>query len=381
MTAAPELLAIPMVATSSIDIYSGVARRAGKLWAGRRRASPALGRTAVAFLHPSSNFIGHYMLEPLSRRGVDAIGINTRYLANDSALIMENCVLDVGSVVRFLRSEGYERVVLVGNSGGGGLAALYQSQAESADIRSTPAGDPPDLTEADLPPVDGLIEFMAHPGRALTLTDWLDPAIIDETDPFWRDRSLDMFEAGNGPPYSTEFISRYREGQLQRNRRITSWVKGRLAFLERSTGEAVRDLPFVVHGTCADPRFLDLSLDPSDREVGSLWGPAQAANFSPATLGHLTSLRSWLSQWSIDDTNCDGVRHLSRISVPALVMYGTADQSCPPAESRRLFDAVTHPRKDLVEIRGGHHYFDGQPDLIEEAADRLVTWLEKEDLK
>jgi alpha-beta hydrolase superfamily lysophospholipase len=376
-----ELLAVPMAAGGAKDIYSGVARLAGKLWAGRRRAD-GRSRTVVVIVHPSSNFLGHYLLAPLSERGVDAVGMNTRYLANDSCLIMENCVLDIAATVQFLREEcGYEKVILVGNSGGGGLAALYQSQAERPDITSTPAGDGPDLTQASLPEVDGLVELMAHPGRAITYTDWLDAAIIDEHDPFVRDLDLDIFDERNGPPYSPDFIRRYRAAQLERNRSITEWVRGKLVELATTTSGTVTDLPFTVHGTCADPRFLDLTLEPSDRETGTLWGDTYSANFAPSTLGHLTSLRSWLSQWSVDESNSNAYRHLARVSIPVLVVHGTADKTCTPEQSRMMYDAVTHDRKDIVSIAGARHYFDGQPELIDAAADAIVTWLDARQLR
>jgi pimeloyl-ACP methyl ester carboxylesterase len=372
----PELLGIPMARQSGpVDVYSGVARMAGKLWASLHRA-PAGSSTAVAIVHPSSNFLGHYLLGPLAERGVDAVGLNTRYLGNDSTLIMENCVLDVGAAVGFLRERGYVRVVLVGNSGGGGLAAYYQSQAESPTVRQTPAGDQPDLTRAALPPGDALVELMAHPGRAIVYSEWLDPAIVDEHDPSRRDPDLDMFDPRNGPPYSADFLDRYREAQLARNRRITAWVRERLAELEKNADQA-HDLPFVVHGTTADPRFLDVTIDPSDREPGTLWGPPVVANLLPATLGHHTSLRSWLSQWSVDDSHCDGPRHLARTSVPTLVGYGTADQVCFPSHARSLYDAVPHDGKRLFAVEGGTHYLQGQPELVEQVADAVVGWLEE----
>ena len=146
-----ELLGIPMQASDKVDMYSGVARMAGKIWGSLHRADRA-SKTVALIVHPASNFMGHYLLEPLSKRGIDAVGLATRYIGNDAALTMENCVLDIGSAVSFLRARGYEKVVLIGNSGGGGLSALYQSQAESATITQTPAGDPPDLTRADLLP-------------------------------------------------------------------------------------------------------------------------------------------------------------------------------------------------------------------------------------
>lgn len=374
----PILLPIPMAQAGRVDIYSGVARRSGKLWASLHRAGDTPTSTVVVVVHPSSNFLGHYALELLAGLGVDAVGMNTRYIANDSALIMENCVVDLGACLRYLREQGYARIVLVGNSGGGGLVAFYQSQAEAPTVRNTPAGDPPDLTAADLPAADAVVELMAHPGRATVYTEWLDPAITDELHPFARDPDLDLFT--RTPPFDVEFVAHYREAQRDRNRRITAWVRRLLDELPNADSGAVDDLPFVVHGTCADPRFVDLTLDPSDRAAGTLWGDPFAANFLPATLGHHTSLRSWLSQWSIDESNCDGPRHLGRVTVPVLVVYGTADQGAHPSHARALYDGVAHDHKELVAIAGANHYFDGQPELAGEACARIVDWLRREGL-
>lgn len=78
--------------------------------------------------------------------------------------MVDNRVLDVAAVTH-LRDLVFERVVLVGDSGGG-LAALCQAGAGSPAITATPAGDPPDLTAAELPPTDALVTLMAHPGLA-----------------------------------------------------------------------------------------------------------------------------------------------------------------------------------------------------------------------
>lgn len=375
----PELLGIPMASSNRLDIYSGVSRMAGKVWGSLHRAERP-SQTVVVIVHPSSNFLGHYLLAPLAGRGVDTVGLTTRYIGNDSTLIMENCLLDIGAAISFLRDRGYANVVLLGNSGGGGLTAFYQSQAESATVTQTPAGDPPDLTQATLPPADALLEVMAHPGRALVYADWLDPAIVDERNPFHRDPELDLFGGQHQPPYAADFLQRYRAAQLARNRRITAWVRGTLAELGDRRG-GLADLPFVVHGTTADPRFLDVSIDPSDREPGTLWGPTEEANLMPASLGHYTSLRSWLSQWSVDDSNCDGPLHLARTSVPTLVVYGTADQVCFPSYARAMYDAVPHDRKKLRAVVGGTHYLQGQTQHIDELADSVSCWLAEQGLR
>lgn len=368
-----RLIGIPVDLDSQpVDIYSGVARHSGKLWASLH--SPAApSKTLLLVIHPSSNFLGHYLLPVAASLGVAAAGMTTRYIGNDTTLIMENCVLDIASGIRHFRGLGYERVILVGNSGGGGLAALYQSQAERPTITRTPAGDPPDLTAADLPAADAVVAFMAHPGRAAVYTNWLDPAITNEADPRQRDPGLDMFDPRNGPPYSADFLARYRAAQVRRNDQITGWVLAALA-------AGPNDLPFVVHGTCADPRFLDLSIEPDDRTAGTLWGPPQTANLMPASLGHYTSLRSWLSQWSIARSNCDGPAHISRVSAPVLVLYGTADQACFQSDALSLYDAVTHDRKQLTCIKGATHYFQGQPDLLVQAASQMIDWLREQEL-
>jgi len=372
-----ELLAIPMPAGQRLDINSGVARLSGSIWAALWRDDRQSPTTAVLIVHPASNFLGHYALRDLASRGVAAVGLCTRYVGNDSALIMENCVLDIGAAIAHLRGLGYAEVVLVGNSGGGGLAALYQEQAEHPTITETPAGDPVDLT--GLPPADRIVMAMAHPGRATVYTEGLDPAITDETRPFDRDLALDMF--AHGPTFDAEFLDRYRAAQIARNERITGWVDDQLAGLaahgrEGRHGEKTGpdDLPFVVHGTAADPRFTDLAVDPSDRRPGTLWGDPWTANFQPASLGHLTSLRSWLSQWSYTRSRANAYRCLAGVAAPVLVVYGSADCAAFPSHAKGMYDAVTHDRRALVEITGADHYFQGTPELAAEMCDHIVEW-------
>lgn len=365
-----ELVRVPVDYSAEIDIYSGLVRKSGATWA--RLVTPSAGTadTVFLFVHPTSSFLGHYALEPLAARGYAAAGLATRYSGNDSSLLIENCVLDVGSAIRVLRDKGYANVVLVGNSGGGGLAAYYQSQATKPTVTHAPGGDGPDLTQADLPAADALVMLMAHPGRAIVYTEWLDAAIVDEDRPWERDPELDMFSSENGPPYSEEFLGRYRQAQLDRSERIRQRCQALIA----------SDSPykaFVVQGTCADPRFLDLSLDPSDREPGTLWGDAWQANFATPTLGRYASARSWLSQWSYADSNGDSRAHLPHVEVPVAVIYGSADTAAFPSHAASMHEAVAHANKELICIPGATHYFTDQADLVETMVTELVAWVHR----
>lgn len=159
-----------MAASERVDVNSGVARHSGVIWATHWTPEGTRPDTVVLIVHPASNFMGHYLLKPLADAGVPAVGLATRYLGNDQMLLMENCVLDIGAAIDYLRTElGYQRVILIGNSGGGGLAAMYQSQAEHPTITATPAGDGPDLTRAGLTPADELVMLMALDARVTVI--------------------------------------------------------------------------------------------------------------------------------------------------------------------------------------------------------------------
>jgi pimeloyl-ACP methyl ester carboxylesterase len=361
-----------------VEIYSGVARLARTVWGSEVRAAGTTPRVAVMICHPTANFLGHYALPGLAQRGVAGIGFTTRYIGNDTSLIMENCLLDMASMVRFLYARGYDEVVLVGNSGGASIVPYYQAQARTPTVTSPPGGGP-DLTTAGLVPVDGVVLLNAHPSRARLNTEWLDPAIVDEQQPFVRDATLDMYDPRNAPPFSTEFIARYRAAQLARNRRISAWAESQLATLADRAPAGLDDMAFVVHGTGADLRFLDGAIDPSDRQLGvTLWGRPEIANYMPAGISRVTTLRAWLNQWSIDHTNAHSARWLPEIDVPLLIELGTADPTVLPAMAQEMYDAaVSAPVRELKMVKGATHYFEGQPELLDEALDRMVAFIEE----
>jgi len=334
--------------------------------------------TLVVFMHPSSTLQLLPLPRSLAASGTHVLCAASRYAKNDTALIMEKVALDLGAAIRHAKEVlGYERIVLGGWSGGGSLAVFYQSQAETPTITHTPAGDPVDLPGARLIPADALIFQAAHLSRAQLLLDCIDPSVQDELAPDDRIEEFDIYAAGsaNQPPYSREFLARYRAAQLARIRRITSRVKQTLADLRvRKTGEMERG--FVVHRTLADPRFLDPSLDPNDRKPHWCYlGDPETVNTGPVGLARFSTLRSWLSQWSIDDSQADGLRCASSLRAPLLVIENSADDAVPQTHTGRLFAAAASPDKTLRVIHGATHYYAGQPEHLAQANNLIRSWL------
>jgi len=335
-------------------------------------------RTLLVFMHPvgGTNYLP--MVSGFAKAGVHVLSCSSRYPRNDAALIMEKVVLDLAACIRHGREKlGYENVVLAGWSGGGSLSLFYQAQAERPRVTCTPAGDPPDLTAARLPRADAVMLLAPHQSRARTLTEWLDPSILDESKPLDRDPSLNLYDDANPerPPYSADFLGRYRAAQVARNRRITAWAQSLLADA-RSRGQADREFCFVVHGTMADPAWLDPAIDPNERAPGLCYmGDPRMVNDAPAGLGRYSSLRSWLSQYAYDLSNADGVRSAASVTVPACMIENGADDACLPHHVRDCYAALTSADKEQHRIAGANHYYFDQPDKLEQALAIGGDWL------
>lgn len=341
-------------------------------------------KTVIIFMHPIGG--GEYlpMISGLAKAGHHVIYCQSRYPGIDTALIMEKVVIDLGNCIRHAKQElGYEKVILAGWSGGGSLSLFYQAQAENPSIEFTPAGDPVHLAAQDLIPADGIMLLAAHVSRAHTLTEWIDASILNELDPGEKDPELDLYNPDNPnqPPYSDAFLQRYRAAQIARNRRITDWVKSKLESF-KSVGKDNEEFGFVVHGTMADPRWLDPSIDPNERQANWCYlGDPRTVNNGPVGLARFCTLRSWLSQWSYDDSNADGVKCAAEISIPALVIGNLADDACTPSHTHRLYKAIAHDNKELHEIKGASHYYFGQPQQLLEAVTLCSSWIENQGLR
>src|SRR5690606_5583691 len=112
-------------------------------------------KTVYVFMHPTSTLQLLPMPTALADQGLHVLCAASRYPKNDTALIMEKVAIDLGQWLRYARERlGYEKLVLVGWSGGGSLSLFYQAQAENPTVTHTPAGDEVNLVEAGLQPAD-----------------------------------------------------------------------------------------------------------------------------------------------------------------------------------------------------------------------------------
>jgi|SRR5712664_4138210 len=108
-----HLAVIDVKPGSAMESQSGVQMQWPRIYgAFEEPAGPK--KTACVVMHPTSNFMGHYLISPLSKRGICCLGLNSRYADNDTALLMERVIQDLGAGVNFLRRLGYERIFLIG---------------------------------------------------------------------------------------------------------------------------------------------------------------------------------------------------------------------------------------------------------------------------
>ncbi len=211
-----------------VQLYAqDLGKSRGILWLPRSGKPKA----CVIMSHPRAEFGHHYSMPFWVEAGYAAFAHNTRYLNNDSTMIHESILLDLAAAIKYLREEeGFERIVMIGNSGGGSLFSYYDAQARApkgSRVASPPGGGPPDLNKYDFPTADGFIVLAAHPGQGMVLMNCLDAAVVDENDPFASDPDLDMYDERNGfkampaeSRYSPEFLTKYRAAQRARCARI-----------------------------------------------------------------------------------------------------------------------------------------------------------------
>jgi hypothetical protein len=329
-------------------------------------------RVAIIATHYNVDFSEHYIAPYMAARGFGFLGWNTRYRGSEDLFNLDHALVDISVGVRWLRERsGAEAVVLLGNSGGGSLMAAYQAEATAP---SDPGPDKAGLARAlaQMPAADLYVSLNAHPGRPEVLTNWMDASVTDEFDPTRTDASLDPFNEANGPPYAPDFVACYRAAQRARNQRITDWAK---AELRRLNAAGIPDRIFPLFRTWADLRFTDATIEPTDRPCPACYaGNPKFANKSPFGIGRASTLRAWLSMWSLETSKCQGPPQLAKFAIPSLVIQSLADTGVYPSDARKIFESIASSDKRQEFVKGAHYFEDNEAHR-EAVADLIAAWI------
>jgi hypothetical protein len=354
--------------------------------------------TVVCLMHPRADFSRHYLVPGLVEAGFAALCLNSRWLNNDATLIHERVLLDAAAGLAAARAR-YERVVLCGNSGGGSLFTFYLSQAlapEGGRLRELPSGDPFDLNAFELPPADAMVYLAAHPGEGHYLLHAIDPSVTDDRDPVSCDPALDLYDPRNGfaePPeetrYAPDFLAAYRRAQRARIERLDAEARRRIEARRaararwQATGSVAdrrrsiaTDFLFV-YRTDADPRCVDLSLDPSRRDYGSLWGVRPDwTNYGAVGFGRVASPEAWLSTWSGLASRAEIAKSGRRMTLPALLVSYDGDNAIFPSDGELIARSLATRDLTRVEVPGDHYGFPAEAGR-DAATAAIVAWLRR----
>jgi len=348
----------------------------GVLW------TPPVGtpwKTAVILSHPRGDFSVHYACPLLAAAGYAVLGFGTRYMNNDTDCLHEACITDVKTAHDEMVRRGADAVVLLGNSGGGSLMAM---------------------ANAELGIGDGWVGMAAHPGEGVFMLQVIDPSVIDEDDPFSTDPGLDMYNPDNGwrpwpepCTYDRGWLARYRTAQAARVARIDAVAKESIA----ASAAVVPDLKTVdkqadpagwsdlrrravftkyltIYRTLADPAYLDLTIDPDDRAMGSLFAFPDPfdGNYGRGGLARTMTARGWLSTWSGLSSGAKLADTMPNVTVPTLLVHPTADTEIRIWQAKEIVDAAGADDVTYVEMPGALHYLEGDRP---EAMQHVVDWL------
>jgi hypothetical protein len=218
----------------------------------------------------------------------------------------------------------------------------------------------------------------------MVLMSCLDAAVVDESDPLASDHTLDMYDERNGfqtPPavsrYAPDFVERSRAAQRARCARIDAIARRHI--VEASHARAAMRAPdfasssaesrrhiarramaphyMVVYRTQANPNYLDLAIDKSERAVGSIISARpDLANYTAFGLGRIVTPDAWLSTWSGLSSNAKMATNLPKVTVATLVVGANGDQDIFISDVHKEFEASGASDKTLAFIEGADHF-------------------------
>jgi alpha-beta hydrolase superfamily lysophospholipase len=191
--------------------------------------------------------------------------------------------------------------------------------------------------------------------------------------------------------YDAEWLARYRRAQRDRVSRLDAIARAALeertqagaaarAF-ERGSPDwnrlrrrAVHARYLTIYRTLADPAYLDPTIDPDDRSLGSVFAFPDPidANYGYGGLARVMTARGWLSTWSGLSSHAALADTMPGVRVPTLVVHPTADTEIRLHQAHAIRDAAGADDVTYHEVKGAPHYLDG---FRQPVMDLVVDWL------
>jgi hypothetical protein len=372
--------------TQEVDLGDGALAR-------YRTPAGALPRVATLAIHRTADYRNHASTTQLQSRGFATLGIRTRFGNSEAAVDWELIALDIRNGIRFLKSQGIEKVILIGHSGGGPSTSYFQAVAENgpsycqAGRRLTKCPfTGAEFLESDK--ADGIVFLDAHPGNPINTMRSNNASVINEADPFGAvNESLDPFEEANGfnpdgdSVYSSKFVNKYAKAQSRRMNRLIKEAlrikreidKGKRdpsdnAFVFYRSSARLSDFSTGVHrgtqnpavlllndGTTAPPQIINTVRvpDPGNREDDA--GDAGVRELTITSFLSANAIRSKHSLEDIDwcSSNNSTICAVRSIAAPILVIAAQGHYFIRDGE--QIFEESASQDKDFIVIEGMTH--------------------------
>lgn len=374
------------------------------------RSGSRPSRTVVLYTHPRSQTnLSSYPCPDLAELGIDTLAFNNRFTnspaGTDVATVFEEFAWDVAAAVEHARGLGYANVVLLGWSAGGPTMAFYQHVAERGNDALSPSALSgfPGFFDASgrslpLPAADGLILRSITIGTAASFLIRLDGAVTDEASGT-IDPDLDIYSPDHGfdpdtgtATYDPTFLRRYYRAQAARMNRLVDDALARIEDMAHGRARFPDDDFVLIPRTRANPTTVDRSLARTGTRPSLLYPGGssgivedvrpinheyrqnpQAAGAAVHKLRAMLSYRltrvdpdafdphattAEASGIDFASTNNSTPTNLSRVSVPALVIQGSGDESNSVKIPTAELNAASGPSDTtLAFVAGAMHAF------------------------